>query len=53
MKNKKPKLNEKFWLAHARSFYLSQPFATKVYVAMKTKLPISFIQKHWDKISKQ
>lgn len=27
------------------------PFATKVYIALQTKLPITFINKHWRKLN--
>lgn len=36
----------------AQSFYDSCPFSTKVYMALKTKLPMSFIQDNWDEITK-
>jgi len=36
----------------ARAFYISQPFTTKVYMAIKTKLTMTFIHKNWEEIIK-
>lgn len=39
-------------LNKAKTFFQSCPFATKVYVAMKTKLPMGFIVDNWEEITK-
>jgi len=39
-------------LRKARSFYESCPFATKVYVSMKTRLTMKFIDDNWEEITK-
>lgn len=31
----------------AKTFYSSAPYSTKTYMALKTKLPIKFIQDNW------
>lgn len=36
----------------ARVCFINAPFATKVYVALKTGLTVEFISKHWAEISK-
>lgn len=38
-------------LNKAKAFFQSCPFATKIYVAMKTRLPITFIQENWREIT--
>lgn len=49
---KKVKLTEdEKKLMIARAFFQTAPFATKVYVCLKTKLDMSFVSKNWDKIT--
>ncbi len=39
-------------IGRLKQFMRSYPFATKVFVAMKTKLPMAFIKANWDKATK-
>lgn len=41
---------KKIQLNKAKAFYRSCPFATKIHVASKTKLPLTFIQDNWKEI---
>lgn len=36
----------------AKQFYKSKPFSTKVYLAMKLKMPLSFLHANWEEITK-
>lgn len=44
------KLVKKIQINKAKAFYRSCPFATKVHVASKIKLPLTFIQDNWQEI---
>jgi hypothetical protein len=48
----KKKPTKKELLAIARAFYLSAPFTTKIYMVLKTGIPLSFIKRNWREISK-
>lgn len=39
-------------LIKAKAFYQAQPFATKLYISIKTNLPLSFISDNWKQITK-
>jgi len=44
-------LSESNKIAFARSQYLLFPISTRVHLALKTKLPVAFLKKHWKQIT--
>lgn len=49
-RDKKKKEEMEKGIIVARFAFRRQPFATRLYVSMKTGIALSFIKKHWDKI---
>lgn len=51
MKSKKREPSKNDLIKFARSVYQSAPFATKLYLAMQTKISIEFIKDNWNEIT--